>query len=305
MKGERELISIYASAGDLLRERLRRIDPLDIKTAEADDLRAFARRLVRVLDERVIEWAETYLRAAYDIGAKRAEALLKSFGKRPVKSGVSDERTNLIADTIAVLADANRSIPRIIDRVVDLATEATRTVRYTQVQEFEDDDDYFEGGFTAGAGAGARGAIADAAAKAVAQGASRGRLQAIIRDILANIETVDGFIEIVGKDGVARMYNARKYAKMVARTELRKAQTEATKEKAREYGHDLVQVSDHDGCPDCEEWEGNIYSLSGAHPVYEQLTNEPPFHPNCLHSLLPTSEAEIKVRGDEGWERPF
>jgi len=88
-----------------------------------------------------------------------------------------------------------------------------------------------------------------------------------------------------------------KYAKMVARTEIRKAQTDATLDLCRQYENDLVEVSDHGcDCDECEQYEGNIYSVSGTHPKYPPLGETPPYHPSCKHSLLPTSEEAVSIR---------
>ena len=93
-----------------------------------------------------------------------------------------------------------------------------------------------------------------------------------------------------------RRYKMKSYAETVARTRLREAQTKATKLLCEEYENDLVKFSNHDDpCPECEKYEGKIYSLSGTHPDYEQLTDDisPPVHPRCEHNLNPTSEEAI------------
>jgi hypothetical protein len=97
------------------------------------------------------------------------------------------------------------------------------------------------------------------------------------------------------------MYNLGAYARMVARTTLREAQTQATLDLCATYENDLVEVSYHGtDCDICLEYEGKVYSLSGNDPNYPVLDEQPPFHPNCKHDILPTSEAEISVREREG-----
>ena len=76
-------------------------------------------------------------------------------------------------------------------------------------------------------------------------------------------------------------------------------QTGATLDLCRQYENDLVEVSDHScDCEECEEYEGNIYSISGTHAKYPALGDSPPFHPNCKHSLHPTSEEAVWARSE-------
>jgi hypothetical protein len=93
------------------------------------------------------------------------------------------------------------------------------------------------------------------------------------------------------------MYNLGAYARMVARTTLREAQTQATLDLCATYENDLVEISDHNtDCELCEQYEGNIYSLSGNDSEYPKLEEETPFHPNCQHSILPTSSEAQRAR---------
>jgi hypothetical protein len=138
--------------------------------------------------------------------------------------------------------------------------------------------------------------FADLAAEAVKLELSRGALKKQIMERLRQLVGDENFIQI-GE----RMYNLRSYAEMVARTTLREAQTRATLDLCTRYENDLVEVSYHGtDCDICLEYEGKTYSLSGNDPEYPILDEQPPFHPNCKHSILPTSEAEIRVREREG-----
>jgi len=121
---------------------------------------------------------------------------------------------------------------------------------------------------------------------------SRGELKKQIMDYLKRHITEDGLILVKGK-----YWDARKYAKLVARTELRKAQTEATKDTCKQYENDLVQVSSHGTvCDICIPFEGNVYSISGHDLEFPPLTDDPPYHPHCDHSIHPTSREAIKTR---------
>jgi hypothetical protein len=100
------------------------------------------------------------------------------------------------------------------------------------------------------------------------------------------------FKELLEKHGTGpliingRRYKPDKYAEMLARTRIREAQTEGVIRYAEESGNDLVRVSDHSTLTTiCQEFEGNIYSISGKHPKYPKLIRKTPFHPNCLHVI--------------------
>jgi len=55
-----------------------------------------------------------------------------------------------------------------------------------------------------------------------------------------------------------------------------------------------VQVSSHGTvCEICAQYEGKVYSISGKTLGYPILDARTPFHPNCEHSLLPTSPEAI------------
>lgn len=95
-----------------------------------------------------------------------------------------------------------------------------------------------------------------------------------------------GFSVLIDRGG--REWSLRRYSDMLTRTHVVKAANEGTINRAAEYGVDLVQVSRHGGsCKICQPYEGNIYSLSGESKKYPKLNEQPPYHPNCRHSLLP------------------
>lgn len=92
-----------------------------------------------------------------------------------------------------------------------------------------------------------------------------------------------------------RHYQPDYYAELVARTKFHDVQSQATQATAEYVGSDLVQVSNHNTTtPLCMEHEGQVYSISGEHPDYPPLTDTPPFHPNCLHTLHVVFEWALK-----------
>ncbi|MCJ7828585.1 MAG: phage minor capsid protein [Dehalococcoidia bacterium] len=227
-------------------------------------------------------WTRQMTKVAYEKAAEKTKAQLWKLGRRiprgimPARSG--PKVVEATADT--ALLKATGSIMRTVEQFISAAlmgTSATKNI-IGAVQEFDYEDIDVE--------------FADLAAQAVKQELSRGALKKQIMERLRQLVGDENFIQI-GE----RMYNLRSYAEMVARTTLREAQTQATLDLCATYENDLVEISDHNTeCALCEQYEGNVYSLSGNDPEYPKLEEETPFHPNCQHSMLPTSSEALRAR---------
>lgn len=273
---------LYGAAGRELRRLVLGVSPLDYSDAKAMEVRSKVGELVRALNVAVVRWAEQAIPRSYARGARTARTALEILGRKPRKPILFDARRKLIDDTATVLIKANNSIPATVDKYLALVSQAARVVVAAPLQEFSFGE--------------AEGELGRRAAEAVAQEKSRGWLSGQVRDFLRGLIEDDEFIEIGG-----RMYRMKKYADLVARTTLREAQTAATRDLCGQYENDLVVISDHGcDCDVCEEYEGNVYSLSGHSMNYPMLEDAPPFHPNCKHSMLPTSEAAIRVQKEYG-----
>lgn len=112
-------------------------------------------------------------------------------------------------------------------------------------------------------------------------------LEKLLRDRLINKEQ----IVVAG----TKHYKPEYYAELLARTRTRDAQSSAAIQSSLQYGVDLVQVSDHNTTtPICMKYEGQIYSISGNTPGYPRLGEIAPFHPNCLHVMLPLPVADAQ-----------
>jgi len=272
-----ELSRIYGEAGRELRQELRSIDISTFDAEKADMIRRKARRLTLALNIAAKNWTDSELAKYYMIGARRARVALEILGKKP--RGAGTPKDIIIRDkALETLVKANISIRRTTDQFLEAALFGAQKVRSARVQEFDRNETLRQFG--------------EWGEEAVITEISRGELSKKVFDYLLNQIDDEGFVEINGK-----FYNPRKYAKMVARTEIRKAQTEATKDLCQQYNNDLIQVSDHGtDCEICQEIEGNIYSLSGRDPEYEMMPIDFPPHPNCLHSILPVSREAIEAR---------
>ena len=115
-----------------------------------------------------------------------------------------------------------------------------------------------------------------------------------IREIAKEVsETIGqkGFSVLIDRGG--NKWTLPRYSKMLARTHLVRANNEATVNRSAEFGVDIVEVSSHGTTtPICIPYEGKKFSISGKSKNYPLLTNTPPFHPNCKHSLLPRPDLE-------------
>lgn len=113
---------------------------------------------------------------------------------------------------------------------------------------------------------------------------------------------LESLIEELGKDSMiqagSKKYSLKTYSELLARTKIREAQSYATLNVAMDSGSDLVQVSSHNTrCPICIEYEGKVYSISGKDKDFPALLEQPPYHPNCLHSLTTIFKEIMNIRG--------
>lgn len=117
-------------------------------------------------------------------------------------------------------------------------------------------------------------------------------------------ESIDGeHIIIQDKNGKPRKYKIKDYAKMCVFTEAIKSQADATINLAIEVESDLVQISRHfTNCEICQQYEGKVYSLSGNDPDFPLLEEQPPYHPNCKHTLTVTFREILEKYGVENYK---
>jgi hypothetical protein len=273
------LESIYGEIGRRLRESLLKVDPMTFDGMKAERIRIQTRRQVALLNLATKRWADAEIPRAYKTGARRARVALEILGKKKRKPEMEAPELRLKDKMLERAFTANNSIRETVEKFLGAAMLAAQTVRTAQVQEQIDMDE-------------ARDMFNKWGIEAVAQLQARGVLSKKIYDYLRGLIEESNFIEING-----RSYNMRKYSKMVARTELREAQSESTREMCRQFDHDLVEVSVHGTtCPICAPYEGRIFSLSGHSSDYPMLDSDPPWHPNCMHSIAPVSEEALEYR---------
>jgi len=293
MKARIALIqSVYDSAAERIIAVLSSLDPATYAAAESGRALSQVKDIIRSLDTAVQMWAPGAIRAAYEESAGVARTRLEMIGAQRIpasKYNPARHDKKISALTKTVMTDywkANRTIEKTARKYLSVVSQAAVGVaKLAQVQMFESTD----------ALPFIKRLLKKARPADVAQATlSSGTVSRTIRDYLLSKLGGKDFIVING-----RHYDVKSYAELVARTRMREAQTEATKELCKEFDNDLVQFSTHDNpCEECKKYEGEIYSLSGDSDTYDQLPDEamPPVHPNCEHNLNPTSENALAWR---------
>lgn len=255
------------------------IDLETFNAMKAEKIRSKTRRIVAELNLAAEKWAEKDLMKSYSREERKADTMFSILGIKKEQPPLVDYRTVAREEAFEYYFQANRTILPTVSRFLSLYMLASRQTK-AQVQMFD---------FTELAAD-----IELLAQDAIAEGLAIGKVKKQVLSYLQVYIDEDKFIEINGK-----FYKANKYAEMVARTETSKITTKVTLEKSKEYHSDLVEVSSHEveeGDDECEEHDGQIYSISGSSDKYDQLDAVPPYHPNCQHFLMPTSEEAIAVR---------
>jgi hypothetical protein len=264
-----QLRSIYAESRDSLLKKLSVGSLSGFQKQRATSLLSQVNAAIAQLDMRAYRWAKNSLSESYNTGIKYAE---KSLREQNVVRGVNYDAAihkkaieALVDDVSIQLLSSNTTIKAGISRLI----------RETQQKVLEDTE------------------ISKTIAAGITEGATREEVSNKLLTSFQNEIGQGNFIKVGSKQ-----YDPADYAELVARTRTREATTLGTINTALQYGVDLVQVSEHediDGIDICNEFEGKIFSLSGTSKIYPELTQRPPFHPNCRHVLTPiTAEGAAK-----------
>jgi len=276
----RELERVYYGVQREIGQQLSSVDMGEHRELRAMDIQERINGLIKKLNRSAIRWVKSAIPMAYRESYGISKTRLEILGKK--RDGKFDPKRHQYAvmDYIDMTSNdlirANMSIKNNVATYLYLARQASMGL--AQIQAFSIDDETV---------------IDDLIQDAIERGERPGYATKLIREYF-QAKIGDGqFILINGRN-----YNLKYYARLVARTRMRKVQTEAVRRTCEQYANDLVQVSEHNtDCQICLPYEGQIYSLSGRHPTYPMLTDTPPWHPNCEHNILPTSEEAISFRG--------
>lgn len=278
----RGLMKIYGTIGKDIARELSLFDIGDFKELKAMKTEEEIDRLIKRLNRSVIKWADTSIADAYRKAYMISRTRLEILGAERDKEFPPITHKNAIGDwtdkTIDGLLRANMSIKPNISIYLYLVRQASKQIMQIQAFDLRDEE-----------------IIAGLLDDAIREGSSRGELESILRVHFKRDLYERKFIYINGKN-----YDMIKYSRMVARTRMRIVQSEAVKNACQQFNNDLVEISSHGTtCRSniCQQFEGNVYSISGKTPGYGVIPEWPPFHPNCEHSAAPTSEVALETRG--------
>lgn len=275
----RELETVYGKVQEEIASQLFSVKIVDYSEIKAMKVQERIDDLIKKLNKMSIRWVKETVPMAYKESYIITKGNLDKLGARKDRFFNIQEHRFSIEDYIEKamkdLVLANQSIKVNVNAYIYLARRASANLM--ELQAF---------------GPGEEEVIASIIADALEEGKSRAYASTKIHQYLSTQLSGGNFIAIRGRN-----YNLQSYSKMIARTRLREAQTEAVKRTCAQYENDLVQVSEHgDPCDDCAAVEGKIYSLSGRHPTYPLFDISIPMHPNCEHDISPTSETAIGLR---------
>lgn len=94
-----------------------------------------------------------------------------------------------------------------------------------------------------------------------------------------------GFTALIDRGG--NRWKIDRYAEMLVRTHIIKANNSGFVNRLLENGLELVEMSQHaTSCPTCKPYEGKVFSLTGNDKKHGEAPDLP-IHPNCKHSFLP------------------
>lgn len=269
----------YRITGKDIARELSLFDIGDFKELKAMKTEQEIDRLIKRLNRSVIKWADTSISEAYRKAHMISRTRLEILGAERDKEFSPITHKNAIGDwtdkTIDGLLRANMSIKPNVAIYIYLVRQASKQIAQVQAFDFADEE-----------------IIAGLLDDAILEGASRGELESILRVHFKRDLYERKFINMKGKN-----YDMIKYARMLARTQMRIVQSEAVKNTCRQFNNDLIEISSHGTtCRSniCQQYEGNVYSISGSNPTYPYLDSWPPWHPNCL------SDRNSRVLTDNG-----
>lgn len=271
---------IYESAERQLTKIFLSVDPIfNFKSSEIPGLMSKVQSIVNGLDRSALNWARPSVEDSYDEAQVIAITKLKALKRKPdpdfdesIHEITKDEFSNA---TEKDLIDANQSILVTASIYFDIAGRAAQNILEIQAWDLRDEE-----------------VIADLLDEAIRSGESRGQAA---KRIMKHFKDIIGDAQYIRIN--ARNYNLKSYSRMVARTRLRHVQSRSTRNSCDHYENDLIEISDHGSITEvCIPYQGKIFSLNGTTKGYPLLSDEPPFHPNCMHSMAPTSIEAIGVR---------
>jgi len=266
--GVDELLDIMSNLDEATRKQI--LITLDSELTEKTKKQALGnvKKIVEVTDTETRDWLVKGVSTSYIEGMEATDVALKTFGIKVGKTKLTIEVLKSTPDLAPHLQAVNALIS---EAYLDFGVAMNGVVK------------------------GAERIFNDALKRQARAKILEGRLTgASIREISKTVQDLlgqQGFSVLLDRGG--RQWTLKRYSNMLSRTHIIRANTEATVNRMIEFGVDIVEVSDHgDTDAICNAFAGKIYSLSGKSDNYPHLEVQPPFHPNCKHTLLPRPDLE-------------
>lgn len=254
----RSLTSVMGALNERLKSEVRRTIDTARKRGESDAgfWAAASRKIESIYAIMTAEFRVFVMDRFPDVYAEARARVLKAFKDRDARRELESSVDGMVRDSIARFLTAAEDGKRNIDALF-------RSTQQTLIEDRR---------------------ISDLVVQGVAEGDAP---RSIVRQIQQDLETA-----IIEKGQTlqinGRNYDPKYYSELVARTRGREAQSLAAVDTVRQYGQDLVKISSHNTpTPECQEYEGKTFSLSGETRGYTVLDRYPPFHPNCRHVIVP------------------
>jgi hypothetical protein len=274
-----QLQRIYARAGTSLERTLSGVKPTtEFTQMRANEAMREVREIQRGLDTQCKAWVGSAVPPAYNKGVRESAHRireLRDYGsakKIAIGSRIHTQAVNVLSQAIVDdMAAANSGMQRGI--VAHIMRTRQNILRDSELSE----------------------TIATGLVRGEARRTTSHQIAAMFEEKLGKGQ----LIPIRTRTGGLMHFTPEHYGELVARARTREAVTQGTVNACMQAGMDLVQISMHeDSCPECEPYEGRIYSISGEHPDFPHLDEEPPYHPNCKHVLMPVTETALEMRGE-------
>ena len=283
-----KLVRIYANMERWIQNNIYSITVDNYTERKAQKALKELKLTMRVFNEQVDDYFELNIPKVYnDARVRTGSKIEKKFKKDKVRSLNNEAITDrMIKRNRRTFLKANASIPpqaRIYLRLIRIAQSGL-----LKLQEFEEDEfkakirDVIEEGLrvrtlTTKKGFQFQGTL------------SRGQVTKQIENLFTSEFGDIAFIRINDRN-----YRFKPYADMLAKTEMRNAQSNGVISAGKEYDSDLVIFSTHFMRHDdeCTPLQGQVFSISGKSPIYPQLTaaETPAVHPRCQHNIDPWDE---------------
>lgn len=289
-----EIASLYRGLEKKISEIIFSFDPLKYSEVKAMQVNLKINKLIMGFNKTLVDWTTENITKAYNISRLSNIKTLEKYHFKINEQIPENEHKKTIDKyielTLRDFLKANSSIIQNVNLYMNAMKQLSKERQ--QLQEFKDTetlvDEIMKGKRLLGI------ALPGGVGKTiVAGGKTRKQISDLLLKRLKKIFGENGLVIVKG-----RRFQADYYAKLVARTEMRSAQTDATINTNIQYGNDLIQISEHEmqDCDICKEYQGKIFSISGGHPLYPVADQLPPYHPNCEHVALPYIDTGAKFR---------